>query len=78
MARVNKTSVSHFKVTNTPPKLTDGKGRLFFLKLSFEEFKIHGIFIAADRSAWPILKRHRAAKFLKDFQVHFVIHSQEN
>ena len=86
------TSVSHFKVTNTPPKFTDrkgnfktmlsflqvNKGRLFFLKLSFEEFKIHGIFITADRSAWPVLKRHQAAKFLKNFQVHLVLHSQEN
>ena len=54
------------------------KGRLFFIKLSFEEFKIHGIFISADRSAWPVLKRHQAAKFLKNFQVHFVLYCQEN
>ena len=54
------------------------KGRLFFIKLSFEEFKIHGIFITADRSALPVLKRHQAAKFLKNFQVHFVLYSQEN
>ena len=91
MAMVNNTSVSHFKVKNTLLKHTDGKGnfkrmlsflqvegRLFFIKLSFEEFKIHGIFITADRSAWPVLKRHQAAKFLKNFQVHFVLYSQEN
>ena len=57
MAMVNKTSVSHFKVKNTLLKHTDrkgnfkrmlsflqvDKGRLFFLKLFFEEFKIqHG------------------------------------
>ena len=55
MAMVNKTRVSHFKVKNTPLKHTDGKGnfkrmlsflevdkgRLFFIKLSFVEFKIH-------------------------------------
>ena len=54
------------------------KGRLFFIKLAFEEFKTHGIFITADRSAWPVLKRHQAAKCLKNFQVHFVLYSQEN
>ena len=92
MAMVNKTSVLHFTVKNTPLNHTDGKGnlkrmlsflqvdkgRLFFIKLSFEEFKIHGIFITADRSALPVLKRHQAAKFLKNFQVHFVLYSQEN
>ena len=41
-------------------------------KLSFEEFKIHEIFITADRSAWPDMKRHQAAKFFRNFQVHFV------
>ena len=54
------------------------KGTLSFIKLSFEKFKIHEIFITADRSAWPVLKRHQAAKFLKNFQVHFVLYSQEN
>ena len=29
-------------------------------------------------SAWPVLKRNQAAKFLKNFQVHFVLFSQEN
>ena len=48
------------------------------LKLSFEEFKINEIFMTADRSAWPVLKRHQAAKFLKNFQVHFVLYCQEN
>ena len=92
MAMVNKTSVLHFKVKNTLLKHTDGKGnfkrmlsflqvdkgRLFFIKLSFEEFKMHGIFITTNRSAWPVLKRHQAAKFLKNFQVHFVLYSHEN
>ena len=80
------------KVKNTPQKHTDGKGifkrmlsflqvdkgRLFFMKLSFEEFKIHEFFITADRSTCPVLKRHQAAKFWKNFQVHFVLYSQEN
>ena len=53
MAMVNNTSVSHFKVKYTPLKHTDGKGnfktmlsflqvdkgRLFYIELSFEEFK---------------------------------------
>ena len=44
------------------------------------EFKIyvHEIFITADRIARPVLKRHQAAKFLKDFQVHFVLCSEES
>ena len=49
-----------------------------FIKLSFEELKIHRIFITADRSALLVLKRHQAAKFLKNFRVHFVLYSQEN
>ena len=54
------------------------KGRLFPIKLSFEEFKIQEIFITADQSVWPVLKRHQAVKFLKNFQVHFVLYGQEN
>ena len=91
-AVVYKTSVSHFKINNTTLKDTEGKGkfkrmltgsfllvdkgRLFFTKLSFEEFEIHEIFITADRSV--LLKRNQAAKFLNNFQVHFVLKSQEN
>ena len=82
MAMVNKTSVSNFKVKNTSLKHTDGKGifkrilsflqadkgRFFRLyKIVLEEFKVHGIFITADRSALFVLKRHQAAKFLKNF-----------
>ena len=92
MAMVNKSRVSHFKVKNTPLKHTDGKGnfkrmlnflqvdkgRLFFVKLSFVEFKIYEIFIMADRSAWPVLKRQQVAKFLKNFQANFVLCSQES
>ena len=92
MRWVYKTSVSHFKVKNTPLKDTGGKGRfkrmlnfllmdkgrLFFTESSFEKFEIHEIFITADRSAWPVLKRNQAAKFLKNFQIHFVLFSQEN
>ena len=73
MAMVNKTSVSNFKVKNTSLKHTEGKGIfkriLSFLQvdkgrpLFFEEFKIHGMFITADRSALLVLKRHQAAKF---------------
>ena len=94
MAMVKKTSVSNFKVKNTSLKHTDGNGLfkrilIFFLKLtkegfsgfiklSFEEFKIHRSFITAERSALFVLKRHQAGKFLKNFQVHFVLYSQEN
>ena len=90
MRWVYRTSVSHFKVKNTPLKHTDGKGkfkrmlsfllvekgRLSFTKSSFEKFEIHETSITADRSAWPVLKRNQAAKFLKNFQVHFVLYSQ--
>ena len=79
---VNKTSVSHFKAKNTPLKHTDRKenlkrmisflqvhkGRLFLIKLSFEEFKIHEIFNMVDRSAWPLLKHHQPEKFLRKFR----------
>ena len=89
MRWVYKTSVSHFKVKNTPLKDTGGKGRfkrmlnfllmdkgrLFFTESS-EKFEIHEIFITADRSAWPVLKRNQAAKFLKNFQIRFVLYSQ--
>ena len=43
-----------------------------------EEFKIHRIFTTADRSDLPVLKPNQAAKLLKNFQVHFVLYSQEN
>ena len=61
-----------------PRFLLVDKGSLFFTKLSFDEFEIHEIFITADRSAWPVLKRNQAAKFLKNFQVHRADYSQEN
>ena len=64
----SKESLVFFKLTK--------EGFSGFIKLSFEEFKIHGIFITADRSALLVLKRHQAAKFLKNFQVHFVLYSQ--
>ena len=61
MAVVYKTSVSHFKVTNTLLR-TNGRGKfkrmlsfllvdkrgLFFTKLSIEEFEIHEIFITEN------------------------------
>ena len=43
-----------------------------------EEFKIHQIFTTADRSDLPVLKPNQAAKLLKNFQVPFVLYSQEN
>ena len=90
MRWVYKTSVSHFKVKNTPLKDTGGKGRfkrmlnfllmdkgrLSFTESSFEKFEIHEFFITADRSARPVLKRNQAAKFLKNFQIRFVLYSQ--
>ena len=65
----SKESLVFFKLTK--------EGFSGFIKLSFEEFKIHGIFITADRSALLVLKRHQAATFLKNFRVHFVLYSQE-
>ena len=79
---VYKTSVSHFKVKNTSLKDTDGKGKfkrmfsflsvdkgkLFFTKLFFE------ISITADR----VLKSTQASKFFKNFQLHFILYSDEN
>ena len=79
-----------FQVKNTPLKETDGKrkfkrmlsfllvdkGRLFFYKIV-----LRGIQISEDfrhRSDWPVLKCNQAAKFLKNFQIHFVLFSQEN
>ena len=49
----SKESLVFFKLTK--------EGFSGFIKLSFEEFKIHGIFITADRSASLVLKRHQAA-----------------
>ena len=90
-AMVYRTSVSHFKVINTPLKDTDGKGKFkrmlsFFYvgqreAFFFYKIVLRGIRISVDfrhRSAWPVLKRNQAAKFLKNFQVHFVLFSQEN
>ena len=76
-AVVYKTSVSHFNVTKTPLKDTDGKGniktmlsfllvdkgRLFFPQLSFKEFEIHKIFFMADRSLWPVFKQPSSENF---------------
>ena len=86
MRWVYKTSVSHFKVKNTPLKDTGGKGKfkrmLSFLLMDkgkaflYKIVEIHEIFITADRSAWPVLKRNQAAKFLKNFQIRFVLYSQ--
>ena len=66
----SKESLVFFKLTK--------EGFSGFTRLFFEEFKIHGIFITSDRSALLVLKRHQAAKFLKNFQVHFVLYSEEN
>ena len=66
----SKESLVLFKLTK--------EGLSGFIKVSFEEFKIHGVFVTADRSALLVLKRHQAAKFLKNFRVHFVPYSQEN
>ena len=52
------------------------KGGFIFYKIV-----LRGIRISEDfrhRSAWPILKRNQAAKFLNNFQIHFVLFSQEN
>ena len=91
MAVVCKTSVSPFKVKNTPIKDTDGKekfkrtltgsfllvdkGRFFFAKLSFEELNIHEIFIAADWSAWPALKHNWQRNQAAKFLKNFQVHS---
>ena len=52
--------------------------KAFLYQIAFEEFEIHQIFTTADRSALPVLKPNQAAKFLKNFQAHFVLYSQEN
>ena len=78
-----------FQVKNTPLKETDGKGKfkecLVFFQWTKEGFfykiVLRGIRNSENfrhRSAWPVLKRNQAAKFLKNFQVHFVLFSQEN
>ena len=55
-----------------------GQRKAFLYQIAFEEFKIHQIFTTADRSALPVLKPNQAAKFLKNFQAHFELYSQEN
>ena len=55
-----------------------GQRKAFIYQIAFEEFEIHQIFTTADRSALPVLKPNQAAKFLKNFQAHFVLYSQEN
>ena len=55
-----------------------GQRKAFLYQIALEEFKIHQIFTTADRSASPVLKPNQAAKFLKNFQAHFVLYSQEN
>ena len=78
-----------FQVKNMPLKETDGKGKfkecLVFFQWTKEGFfykiVLRGIRNSENfrhRSAWPVLKRNQAAKFLKNFQVHFVLFSQEN
>ena len=47
------------------------KGRLFFIKLFVEKFKIHEIFITADRRAWPILKRTPSSEVFEEFSGKF-------
>ena len=55
-----------------------GQRKAFLYQIFLREFEIHEIFITADRSAWPVLKRNQAAKFLRNFHVHFTLYSQEN
>ena len=55
-----------------------GQRKAFIYQIAFEEFEINQIFTTADRSALPVLKPNQAAKFLKNFQAHFVLYSQEN
>ena len=55
-----------------------GQRKAFIYQIAFEEFEIHQIFTTVDRSALPVLKPNQAAKFLKNFQAHFVLYSQEN
>ena len=87
LAVVYKTKVSHFKVKNTPLKATDGKrkfkgmlcfllldkGRLFFTKLSFEEFKI---FFTVESLA--CFEMQLSSEVFEESLVYLVLYSQEN
>ena len=33
---------------------------------------------SSQPSAWPVLKRNQVAKFLKNFELYFVLYTQEN
>ena len=51
-----------------PSFLLVDKGSLFFTRIRNSR----------DFHHWPVLKRNQAAKFLKNFQVHCAVYSQEN
>ena len=55
----SKESLVFFKLTK--------EGFSCFIKLSFEEFKIHGIFITADRSALLVLKGPPSSEVFEEF-----------
>ena len=76
---------THHKKTQSKEKVQknaqfsfSGQRKAFLYQIAFEEFEIHQIFTTAERSALPVLKPNQAAKFLKNFQAHFVLYSQEN
>ena len=88
--RCFKTRVLLFKVKNTPLKdkewkekvqknaLFVEKGKLFSKKSSFEEFNLV-FFTTEPMVCFEMQPSQRStAKFLLNFQVHFVLYGQEN
>ena len=51
-----------------------GKGKLFIMKLFFEEFNL----ICFTGSAWPLLKCNQGSDVLENFEVHFLLYVQGN
>ena len=93
MAMVNKTSGSHLKVKNTPLKHTDGKGsfkrmlsflqvdkgRLFFLKIVLRGNQSTRNFHLGRSERLACFETPSSSEvFFKNYQVHFVLYSQEN
>lgn len=74
---VFKTRVSLFKVKNIPWKDTDGRYSSKECSVFFGEQR-RNLMFSSQPSAWPVLKRNQVAKFLKNFELYFVLYTQEN
>ena len=53
--------------------LSEAKGKLFTMKLFFEEFDL--IFFTAE-SAWPVVKCNQGSDVLENFEVHLLLYGQ--